>query len=73
VTGDSVNMVTEACASGQPVYVYALPGGSSKSERFQEALFLRGYARPYRGSLEPQPTSRLYEMTRIARAVEAMS
>jgi mitochondrial fission protein ELM1 len=73
VTGDSVNMLTEACASGHPVYVYALPGGSSKSERFQEALFLRGYARPYRGSLEPQPTSRLYEMSRIARAVEAMS
>jgi len=70
VTADSVNMVTEACASGHPVYVYALSGGSPKSDRFHEALFLRGYARPYRGSLEPLPTSRLYEMTRVARAVE---
>jgi hypothetical protein len=72
VTADSVNMITEGCASGHPVYVYALPGGSSKSERFHEALFLRGYARLYRGSLAPQPTSRLYEMTRVARAVAAM-
>jgi mitochondrial fission protein ELM1 len=70
VTADSVNMVTEACASGHPVYVYPLPGGSSKSQRFHEALFLRGYAHPYRGSLEPLATSRLYEMTRVTRAVE---
>jgi mitochondrial fission protein ELM1 len=72
VTADSVNMVTEACASGHPVYVYNLPGGSGKAERFIEALTLRGYARPYRGSLEPLPTNRLYEMTRVARAVEAI-
>ena len=72
VTADSVNMITEACASGHPVYVYDLPGGSTKSERFHEALYLRGYARPFRGSLEPLPTNRLYEMTRIARAVEAI-
>jgi hypothetical protein len=72
VTADSVNMITEACASGHPVYVYALPGGSEKSERFHEGLYLRGYARPYNGSLELLPTNRLYEMTRVARAVEAI-
>jgi mitochondrial fission protein ELM1 len=72
VTADSVNMITEACASGHPVYVYNLPGGSAKSRRFHEAVFLRGYARPYRGSLAPLPTTLLYEMTRAARAVEAM-
>jgi mitochondrial fission protein ELM1 len=70
VTSDSVNMVTEACASGRPVYIYDLPGGSRKFTRFHEALYLRGYARPYCGSLEPLPTNRLYELTRIARAVE---
>ena len=73
VTADSVNMITEACASGHPVYVYKLPGGSPKAERFHEGLYLRGYARPYCGSLEPQPTNRLYEMTRVARAVEAIT
>jgi len=72
VTADSVNMVTEACASGHPVYVYDLPGGTKKSARFHEGLYLRGYARPYRGSLEPLPTNRLYEMIRVTRAVEAI-
>ena len=72
VTADSVNMITEACASGHPVYVYDLPGGTDKTGRFHEGLYLRGYARPYRGSLEPLPTNRLYEMTRVARAVEAI-
>ena len=70
VTSDSVNMVTEACASGRPVYIYELSGGSRKFTRFHEALYLRGYARPYRGSLDPLPVNRLYELTRIARAVE---
>lgn len=68
-TGDSVNMVTEACASGKPVYIYALPGGSEKFEQFHEGLTLRGYARLYEGSLESCPSNRLYEMTRVARAV----
>lgn len=72
VTADSVNMITEACASGRPVYVYELPGGTEKSGRFHEGLYLRGYARAYRGSLEPLPTNRLYEMIRVARAVEAI-
>lgn len=69
VTGDSVNMVTEACASGCPVYIYNLPGGAKKSARFHQGLVLRGYARLYDGSLENKPVNRLYEMTRIARAV----
>jgi mitochondrial fission protein ELM1 len=69
VTGDSVNMVSEACASGHPVYIYDLPGGSTKFQRFHKALILRGYARRYEGSLEITPMSRLYEMTRVARAV----
>lgn len=38
VTGDSVNMVTEACAAGKPVYVYDLPGGSAKFDRFHAAM-----------------------------------
>lgn len=72
-TGDSVNMVTEACASGAAVYIYRLPGGSEKFARFHEALVLRGYARLYDGSLEDKPLNRLYEMTRVARAVAALA
>ncbi len=69
VTGDSVNMITESCATGRPVYVYGLPGGSTKFERFHQGLVLRGYARRYEGCLEIAPMNRLDEMTRVARAV----
>jgi hypothetical protein len=72
VTADSVNMVTEACATGRPVYIYNLPGGSKKSERFQEALTLRGYARKFSNSLEAYGANRLDEMPRIARAVKQL-
>jgi len=73
VTGDSVNMITESCATGHPVYIYDLPGNSTKSRRFHQALVLRGYARRYEGSLEIKPMNRLYEMTRIARAVAQLA
>jgi len=72
-TADSVNMVTEACASGHPVSIYPLPGGSAKFARFHEALTLRGYARPYARALDMAPTNRLYEMTRVARAVQQLA
>ena len=68
-TADSVNMISESCATGRPVYIYDLPGGSNKFSRFHEALTLRGYARLYSGSLEPYGANRLDEMTRVARAV----
>lgn len=73
VTADSVNMVTESCATGRPVYIYDLPGGSKKTANFQESLTLRGYARKYSGSLEPYGNNRLDEMPRIARAVRQLA
>jgi mitochondrial fission protein ELM1 len=73
VTADSVNMITEACASGHPVLIYGLPGGSKKFANFHKALTLRGYARLYDGALENTPVNRLFEMTRVARAVQALA
>lgn len=52
VTGDSVSMVSEACATGKPVYVFDLEGGSEKFRRFHENLRARGFTRPFTGSLE---------------------
>ncbi len=52
VTGDSVNMVGEACASGRPVHVYQPSGGHSKTFGFVEALIKAGYVRPWRGEIE---------------------
>ncbi len=52
VTGDSVNMVTEAATTGKPVYVAALEGGSAKFRRFHGALREAGITRPFEGRLE---------------------
>ncbi len=49
VTSDSVNMATEACISGKPVFIAALPGGSAKFSRFHDALERGGHARHFDG------------------------
>ncbi len=46
VTADSVNMTGEACATGQPVYVFEPSRGSAKFRRFHEALRHYGATRP---------------------------
>jgi hypothetical protein len=51
-TCDSVSMVSEACATGKPVYVFDLPGGSAKFARFHEVLRDDGITRPFEG--QPQ-------------------
>ncbi len=52
VTEDSVNMVTEAAGTGKPVYVYSLPGRSTRLARFHELMRERGATRPFEGKLE---------------------
>lgn len=54
VTGDSVNMVSEAAATGRPVQVIRLPiaGRADKFERFHAAMERRGATRPFGGTLE---------------------
>jgi len=52
VTADSVSMITEASASGKPVQVLPLEGGSKKFERFHEAMRAAGITRPFDGSLQ---------------------
>ncbi|MBT5646243.1 MAG: hypothetical protein HOJ41_00140, partial [Rhodospirillaceae bacterium] len=52
VTADSVSMVSEACATGKPVHVIELDGGSAKFARFHEALRRAGITRPFNGTLE---------------------
>jgi mitochondrial fission protein ELM1 len=55
VTGDSVNMVGEACFAGVPVQVYFLRGHSRRFNRFYEQLFVQGYVKPFEGKLESWP------------------
>ncbi len=50
VTGDSVSMVCEACASPASVYIYAPEGFvSAKHARLHETLYRQGVARPLEG------------------------
>ena len=53
VTSDSVNMISEACATGKPVYVVDLPGGSAKFRRFHRLMRHDGYTRVFSGDLLP--------------------
>ena len=52
VTADSVNMVSEAAATGKPVHVVPLTGGSAKFARFHQAMEAAGITRPFRGEIE---------------------
>lgn len=52
VTADSVSMVSEACATGKPVYVVELDGGSAKFARFHKGLRDAGITRAFDGNLE---------------------
>ncbi len=52
VTCDSVSMVSEAAATGRPVYVLGLRGGSRKFHVFHHSLERAGITRPFRGRLE---------------------
>ena len=47
VTADSVNMVSEAAATGKPVHVVPLEGGSAKFARFHRAMEEAGITRPF--------------------------
>jgi mitochondrial fission protein ELM1 len=51
VTCDSVNMVSEACATGKPVYVFELEGGSPKFRAFHDQMRRAGLTRPFDGTL----------------------
>jgi len=73
VTADSINMVSEACASGVPVFVFHPSGGSSKFAYFHEQLEKRGLTRPLRAPLDSIETwayDPLFAATEIAAEVQ---
>ncbi len=69
VTADSVNMISEAASTGQPVYLAELPGGSPKFRRFHRAMLERGYLRRFEGRIERWSYARLDETARVAAAI----
>lgn len=66
VTGDSVNMVSEALATGKPVLVAGLPGQSRRIERFIRILESENLVRRFWGKLEIWPTKPMCELPRVA-------
>ncbi|MBB3066835.1 mitochondrial fission ELM1 family protein [Limibacillus halophilus] len=66
VTADSVNMLCEAAATGKPLMVLNLPGGSRKFTRFHKNLRDRGITRVFSGRLENWHYEPLQEAQRVA-------
>jgi mitochondrial fission protein ELM1 len=69
VTCDSVNMICEAAATGKPVHLLELPGGSLKFELFYDELFEAGIARRFEGRFESWRYEPLLESARVANLV----
>ena len=76
VTADSVNMVSEAAATGKPVYIAELEGGSAKFARFHAAMREAGVTRPFTGTIErwsyAPPDDTAHAGAEIARRFGAM-
>lgn len=70
VTGDSVSMCSEACASGKPVYIYAPDGMvSEKHKRLHDSLYEEDYAQSFDGSLENKIGKKLNAAQDIASSI----
>jgi len=69
VTEDSASMVSEAAATGKPISILRLAGGSPKFGRFHAAMAKRGVTREFTGRLEHWTYPPLDETARAAAAV----
>ena len=69
-TGDSVNMISEAIATGKPVHIFQLSGGNKKFDRFHKGLQELDKTRPFEGRIEHWQCPSTDDMTVAADAVE---
>lgn len=72
VTADSVSMVSEATATGKPVYVIELAGASRRQRRFHEELRRLGATRPFTGALERWSYEPIRDAERVAAEVKRL-
>ncbi len=66
VTSDSISMVSEACSTGKPVYIYELPKAGGRHKQFCENLIQSGHARLFSGAIEIWKNTPLDETRRAA-------
>jgi len=74
VTEDSVNMISEACATGKPTYVIPLDRlgrKTNKFDRFHQRLYALDAARPFNGFLDTWTPPVLDESSRVAEEIRA--
>lgn len=71
VTADSVSMPSEAASAGKPALIAALPGGSTRFDRFHAALAAAGHARPFDGGLTRWDPPPLDDAGAVADAIRA--
>lgn len=72
VSEDSTNMITEACATGKPVFRLPMSGRPGKFQHLYDALQQRCNVRPFDGNLDANPYTPLNETERVARALWAL-
>lgn len=72
VTADSVNLACEAAATGKPVHIFPLSGGSAKFRRFHQGLERRGIARAFSGRIEQWNYPPFDETGRAAARIRAL-
>ena len=70
VTGDSVSMISQACAADAPVLI-ASQGDSGRLRQLHADLYRAGQARPLGNSLLPWPRIPLDEAGRVATEIRA--
>jgi len=66
VTSDSISMISEACFTGRPVYVYELPGIGKRHKQFLDNLIQKGIVRSFLGKIEKWKYQPLDETQRAA-------
>ena len=70
VTGDSMSMCTECCATGVPVFIFAPDGMmSEKHKRFHASLYAAGVAAPIGGKV-PKKMSSINPANEIAQRIK---
>ena len=71
VTGDSVNMVTEASGTGKPVHVFQLAGHSARFDQFHAQMEQYGATKPLAASLESWSYEPVNDTEKIAERIRA--
>jgi mitochondrial fission protein ELM1 len=62
-------MVSEACATGKPVHVLPLAGGTAKFRRFHAQMQAAGYTRPLGARLDAWTYPPLDDTAAVAREI----